>query len=182
MDNPSKYMQREDSEKKKVAMLSLLVALALATNYILFPLWNVKLMDFFVFTAGCLLGPLYGAAAGILVWLVYGTLNPLGFNLFVLAMVAPLESLYGIVGGLLRKYNNNISSTEAALVGLLTTLIYDVVTNGLTGLLFYSGDFALGLKVGAPFALVHEIANTLIFATLAGSVYPRVIGREGWRA
>lgn len=170
-------------QKKKIALLSLLIALTLATNYLLFPFWNVKLMDFLIFTAGFLLGPIYGAAAGILVWLVYGTLNPLGFNLFVLAMVAPLESLYGIGGGLLRKYG--ISPVKAALVGLFVTLIYDVVTNGVTGLLFYGGDFILGLEVGAPFALVHEMANVLIFATLTGLVYPRLrsiaIIKEGRR-
>ncbi len=165
-------MQRLNSQKEKVALLSLLIALALATNYLLFPFWNVKLMDFLVFTAGFLLGPIYGAAAGILVWLVYGTLNPLGFNLFVLAMVAPLESLYGIGGGLLRRYG--ISPIRAALIGLIATLAYDVVTNGLTGLLFYGGDFILGLKVGAPFAFVHEMANVLIFATLTALLYPRL--------
>lgn len=165
-------MQRLSSQKKKIALLSLLIALALATNYMLFPFWNVKLMDFLIFTAGFMLGPVYGAAAGILVWLVYGTLNPLGFNLFVLAMVAPLESLYGIAGGLLRKYG--ISPIRAAVAALLVTLIYDVTTNGLTGFLFYGGDFILGLKVGAPFALVHEMANILIFATLTGLLYSRL--------
>lgn len=165
-------MQRLNSHKEKIALLSLLVALALATNYVLFPFWNVKLMDFLIFTAGFLLGPVYGAAAGVLVWMVYGTLNPLGFSLFVLAMVAPLEGLYGIGGGLLRRYG--ISPIRAALVGLLVTLVYDVVTNGLTGLLFYGGDFILGLKVGAPFALVHEMANVPIFAILTGLLYPRL--------
>ncbi len=157
--------------KKRIAVLSLLVALALATNYMLFPFWNVKLMDFLIFTAGFLLGPIYGAAAGVLVWLVYGTLNPLGFNLFVLAVVAPLETLYGIGGGLLRKWG--ISPTKAAMIGLVATFTYDFVTNGLTGIIFYK-DFLLGLKVGAPFALVHEMANAVIFATLAGLLYPRL--------
>ena len=165
-------MRRVGLHKKKVAILSLLVALALATNYLLFPFWNVKLMDFLVFTAGFLLGPVYGMAAGILVWFVYGTINPLGFNLLVLAMVAPLEALYGIGGGLLRKYG--ISPAKAAFIGLIVTFVYDTVTNGVTGLLFYGGDFMLGIKVGAPFAVIHEMANVLIFGVLTGLLYPRL--------
>ncbi len=168
MDNPSIMM----NQKRKVSTLALLVALALATNYLMFPLWNVKLMDFLVFTAGYLLGPLYGALAGILVWLVYGTLNPLGFNLFVLLMVAPLETLYGIAGGLMRKWK--LSVWMASTLGFIATAAYDVVTNGVTGLLFYGGSFLLGLQVGAPFAIVHEISNLLIFSTLIPLLYPRI--------
>jgi predicted membrane protein len=167
-------------ERRKMAALALFVALALATNFLLYPLWNIKLMDFLVFTTGLFLGPVYGIASGVLVWLVYGTLNPLGFNLLVLAMVIPLEALYGLAGGLIRKWG--FSAWKAGLAGLIVTFIYDFFTNGFTGLLFYGGDFMLGLKVGAPFAIVHETSNLLIFSFLSMMVYPRInrlIGLRG---
>ena len=55
----------------KLSMLIIFTALCLASNYALIGLPQVKIMDFLVFTGGFLLGPVYGAAIGILSWLIY---------------------------------------------------------------------------------------------------------------
>ena len=45
----------------KIAVVAVLIALAIATNYAMISIYNVKLMDVIVFIGGFILGPLVGA-------------------------------------------------------------------------------------------------------------------------
>lgn len=154
---------------KKLAMLAMLVALIVGTDYAMFALPNVKLMDMLVFLTGVWMGPYYGAAAGALSWMVYGTVNPLGFNLVTLLTVVPMEMLYGLIGGLLRK-RFLVTPTEMfwkfGLVALGTTLAYDLVTNAVTGALFYQ-NITIGILTGIPLSMVHILSNFVQFTVLA---------------
>lgn len=165
MDNPSNTVN-------KTAFLAMMVALILATNYAMFGVANVKLMDMLVFLTGFWLGPWYGAAAGVLSWSVYGTFNPLGFSLLTLATVAPMEAVYGVFGGFIGRRVRGPFSLIAwsfSVAGLLTTLAYDVVTNAVTGAIFYSSALT-GVVVGIPFSLVHIASNLVQFSLLAPSL------------
>ncbi len=162
------------------AILAMMVALIVATDYMMFSLPNVKLMDMLVFLTGLWLGPLYGAAAGGMSWAVYGTVNPLGFNLATFATVVPMEMLYGVLGGFLsRRVNRSIPEMAwmFGLVALFATLAYDLVTNAVTGILYYSGvsygslylpSWAEGIVVGIfPFSVSHIVSNFMLFTLLA---------------
>ena len=81
-------------------MVALLSAAAIASNYMLIGVANVKFMDLIVFTAGFIMGPTLGAATGVMVWLVYGTINPFGFSLPILGATMIGEAVYGVAGGL----------------------------------------------------------------------------------
>jgi hypothetical protein len=154
----------------RAATLAMLVALIIGSNYALFALPNVKLMDMLVFLAGFWLGPVYGAAAGALSWLGYGTVNPLGFNLITLATVVPMEMLYGVLGGLLRKRaapNPLDMAWSFGLVALGTTLLYDLVTNAVTGAIWYN-SVVVGIVAGIfPFSVLHVLSNLLLFSVVA---------------
>jgi hypothetical protein len=158
----------------KVAVIAVFCAVSIGTNYALFSLWNVKLMDFIVFVGGFCFGPVVGVSIGLISWSVYGTLNPQGFVLPVLFATMFSETIYGIAGGLLRKGLTGMkeeawrASVLFASVGVLLTLIYDVVTNIVFGL-SAGWNVVFAIVVGfIPFGLVHEISNMFFFGV--GSV------------
>jgi hypothetical protein len=61
---------------RKVAAISMFTALAVATDYAMLPLANVKLMDSIVFVSALAFGLEVGVSVGALTWLVYGEINP----------------------------------------------------------------------------------------------------------
>jgi len=104
LDDPSNdILNGSRTDPRKIAMVALLSAAAIASNYMLIGVANVKFMDLIVFTAGFIMGPTMGAATGVMVWLVYGTINPFGFSLPILAATMIGEAIYGVAGGLYGK-------------------------------------------------------------------------------
>jgi LytS/YehU family sensor histidine kinase len=172
----------------KVAIIVTFCALSIGTNYAMFSLWNVKLMDFLVFIGGFCFGPIVGVLVGLISWAVYGTLNPQGFVLPVLLATMFSETIYGIAGGLLRKGFTDFKKEKTwkasaffAVLGALLTLVYDVITNVVFGLTAgWSVVFAVIVGF-VPFGLVHEISNLVFFGV--GSVpvisaIDKVVGGE----
>lgn len=160
---------------RKIALLALFSAVPMATNYLLLFLPNVKLMDAFVFAAAFTLGWTYGAFSAVIVWLVYGTLNPLGTNPYTLAMVIGGEMLYVAGGALLahgstRALGRASSLLQRSLVfgttGLLLTLGYDIFTNAVTGIVFYGSVLTglLTMNFPLPFGIIHEASNFVFFS------------------
>ncbi len=158
---------------KKVATIAILVSLAIATNYAMMPIYNVKLMDIIVFLGGFCFGPLAGALIGVTSWAVYGTLNPLGFSVPILLATMFSESIYGVAGGLVKKsfigalgeFKKERTSTCVffGTLGFLLTLIYDAITNVVFGYL-YSPSIIVAVIIGfVPFGLVHVISNAFFF-------------------
>jgi len=154
----------------KIAIIATLVALSIATNYVLIGVSNIKLMDFIVFVGGFCFGSIIGASIGVLSWLIYGLINPYGFVPQIWLATMLTESIYGIVGGFLGK---SLASTNFdgqrlklsvffATVGFLPTVLYDLITN-----VVYASSFNVPLVaaifVGAPFTVLHEVANAAIF-------------------
>ncbi len=150
----------------RASVIAVMTAACIVSNYLLIGVFNVKLMDLIVFSSGFLFGPSVGASVGILTWLVYGTLNPYGFSLPILVATSLMESLYGIVGGLLgnrgKKGVGLTSNLKYGIVGFLLTFVYDLVTNIVSGL---SAGIPLrvALITGIPFAIAHEGSNAVFF-------------------
>lgn len=152
----------------QVATVVILVALSIGTNYALAGVLNVKLMDLIAFTGGFLFGPLVGALIGILSWSLYGVLNPNGFvpQIWVATMFS--ETIYGFAGGILRKASVNFDAKKLGhmiflgSLGFLLTLSYDVLTNIAYAQVF-GQSLLVAMVVGAPFTLVHEVSNALLF-------------------
>jgi LytS/YehU family sensor histidine kinase len=169
MDNPSNSMN-----SKQLAIISILVALSIGTNYAMFSLYNVKLMDFIVFVGGFCFGPFVGVFIGVVSWMVYGTLNPLGFSLPIWLSTMFSEPIYGIVGALVRRSlsRNDFGKykkerADACLffgvLGMSLAVVYDVITNIVFG--YVSGwNVVFALIVGfVPFGFVHMMSNAFFF-------------------
>jgi uncharacterized membrane protein len=153
----------------KIAIITILVALSVGTNYALVSFQNVKLMDFITFVGGFLFGPLTGVLVGVFSWSIYGVLNPYGFvpQIWLATMLS--EAIYGVAGGFLRKAHVDfkISLRHTIFmgeVGFLLTLLYDLLTNVAFAEVL-GQNILVAIAVGAPFTLTHEISNALLFGT-----------------
>lgn len=165
IDNPTIRMN-----VRKVALITVLVALSIATNYALVGVNNVKIMDLIVFVGGFLFGPLVGALTGMLSWMIYGAINPYGFvpQIYVATILA--ETIYGLLGGLLGK-KLLASQVEGqglrlslffGIIGFTSTLIYDLATTVVYALVIEIPVIPT-IVMGVPFTLVHELSNTAFF-------------------
>jgi len=158
----------------KLAIITVLVAFSISTNYAMISLSNVKLMDLIVFIGGFCFGPLVGMSIGVISWAVYGTLNPLGFSLPIWLSTMFSEAIYGVAGAAIRKGINQEEFSEFGkervnagiffgILGMLLTFAYDIITNIVFG--YVSGwNILFALIVGlVPFGLVHMLSNALFF-------------------
>ncbi|MFW6117322.1 MAG: ECF transporter S component [Thermoproteota archaeon] len=157
-------------EIHKIALISTLVALCVATNYALVEIPNVKAMDFIVFVGGFCFGPLVGGLIGIFSWAVYGVLNPYGFQLPIWLATMFGESIYGLVGGFLGKKlistDNGVQKTKISflfgVVAFLFTTLYDLFANFVYALT-YGMPILAAIVLGTPFTILHQLSNTAIF-------------------
>jgi len=175
MDNPSKMKL----PIRKISFIGIMTSLCISTNYLMIGIPNVKFMDLFVFISGYIMGSLSGALVGVLTWLVYGTINPYGFNMPTLIATCIGESLYGIFGGLSERFGLKASPESFnagdegfwrenlifGIIGFLLTFTYDLFTNVVTSMVFGIPLLAY-IAVGLPFTLAHEVSNFLIFFLL----------------
>jgi len=159
---------------RKVALIAVLTAVSIGSNYAMVSLYNVKFMDLVVFVSGFCFGPVAGVLVGVFSWAIYGSLNPLGFSLPIWFATMFSESIYGLVGALVRRivsplefgsFRNWRLSTGVffGFLGLFLTFVYDLVTNIVFG--YVSNlDVAFAVVFGfATFGLVHMVSNAFFF-------------------
>jgi hypothetical protein len=160
-----------------IAIVSLFAALAVASNYAMLPLYQVKLMDSLVFIAAYLYGWRAGAGVAAITWMVYGSLNPLGAAGFPLLLILIIgEMVFAVAGSLLSNlWNRSLDFrvgkryiTRGLLLGvtgLLSAFIYDIWTNAIDGLLIYRSVEGIFIRIttGALFMIVHETSDLLLF-------------------
>jgi uncharacterized membrane protein len=179
------------SRTRKVALVAMLTALAVATDYAMLPLANVKLMDSIVFVASLAFGLEVGVSVGALTWLVYGEVNPLGPDGGVLLLVLiGSETVYALLGYFARRFFDPDRTSLPARsllwgsLGLIGAFTYDLITNVVPPLL--AGDSLsaslLFLVPGAPFMLAHEVSDFVFFSAVAPLLYGairKVARRQG---
>ena len=151
----------------KLAQSSLLIALALSTSYILISIPNVKLIDSLVFLASTCLGTSWGVLVASLIWLIYGTINPLGLNPFMLFAVLTGELVFVGAGKMANRFSN-FNPIMLGLLGGASTLAYDLYTNVLVGILIYGSIWAgiMTMNFPYPMGLIHQVSNVIMFATV----------------
>lgn len=156
----------------RTAITAILIAIALVSSYTLIWLPNVKLLDAIVFLISYYFGLRYGLISAIVIRLIYGTFNPYGFELFSLFMVITGELFFVFFGVLFRKITppNNLMKNNGEIFllsffAMLATFLFDFYTNALVGAFWYN-SIILGIIVGIPFGLIHQISNTIIIPML----------------
>jgi uncharacterized membrane protein len=165
---------------RKVATISMFTALAVATDYAMLPLANIKLMDSIVFVSALAFGLEVGVSVSALTWLVYGEINPLGPDggLLLLVLVGS-ETIYAFLGCLVRRSldQDQVGFPTRSLLwgslGLIGAFVYDLITNVAPGLLagMPPGQAVFLLVPGAPFMVAHEVSDFVFFAIVAPLLY-----------
>ncbi len=169
---------------QRIAVISTFTALAVATDYAMLPLANIKLMDAIVFVSALAFGLGVGVSVGSLTWLVYGSVNPLGSAgglLLVILIVS--ETIYAFLGYFAQKLFN---FDEASLptrslfwgsLGLMGAFVYDLNTI-ITPTLIAGVSFPVALASllpAVPFMLAHEISDFVFFAAAAPLLYGAIL-------
>src|SRR5438552_14083496 len=141
-----------DRRSTRVMITAVFTALALATNYALIGIPNVKIMDTLVFILAFVYGLRLGIGVATSIWLVYGFVNPNGVDSFLmLSFLMVGECFYALAGVALRKSfvaRDVVRGTKEyqrlsivfGLVGLLSTFAYDALTN-FGSWIFRTGSF-----------------------------------------
>jgi hypothetical protein len=88
----------------------------------------------------------------------------------------------GLVGGLLKPAQfsgykleaNRSNIAKIALIGFLYTILFDLFTNIVFGLIYYGGNILLAFITGFPFMIIHIVSNTILFALLVLPIYNAV--------
>ncbi len=174
------------SRARKAAAVGALAALAVASGYCLAGVPNIEVMTLVVFASGWVIGTGGGAAAGAIGMFVFTMANPYGAAVPLLAGAqVGCMGLVGACGGLWARAlgsrsaglrGASVSPLALGLLGALLTLVYDLVTNVAIGITF--SQLLPTLAAGVPFALVHVLANALVFA-LAGPYLIRGLASAG---
>jgi hypothetical protein len=158
-----------------VAIVAVFAALAIATDYAMLPLSNIKLMDTIVFVSALVFGLGVGISVGALTWLVYGSVNPLGSagaSLLVILIVS--ETVYAFLGYVARRVSSfdeagvTVRSLFWGSLGLIGAFVYDLNTI-ITPTMLAGVPFKVALASllpATPFMLAHEIADFVFFATV----------------
>jgi hypothetical protein len=191
MQNPPIAPNLFERASTRATLVAVFTALALATNYALIALPNIKLMDALVFIAAFLFGLRLGIGIAVSTWLVYGFVNPYGQADFILlSFLITGECFYALAGAALSKTfvtRDLLSENRAqrrpspvfaysklglvfALVGFQATFAYDLLTNFGTWIFKTNSlyqAFVIGIITGAPFAVLHEVSNIVFFGTVA---------------
>ena len=158
-------------DARKLAKMGIFVALAIALKLPILQIPNVEFFTFVVFSSGYLLGILAGGVVGGLSILIYTVFNPYGFPPLPIALAQVFSMIFiGISGGLIFKAGLVIlvkltNLILMSLVGVVLTLVYDVLTN--LAVAYVVGQFIPVMIAAIPFSLIHIGSNALIFVVLA---------------
>jgi len=177
MDYPSIIgMKIHQLNPRKLSLLTILASLCLAIQLTPRPP-NVEFTSFFTFTVGLIYGVLDGAFFGCFIMFVNGFISPYGFSGLNMPFQMVGMAIAGILGGVYRwRMPERIVSArfciEAAIIGALSALIYDLVTNVGVGLSYVLAGMNLALAMltaiayGVFFSIIHISSNTAVFGIL----------------
>jgi len=168
---------------RQPVLIGLFAGTAVGAGYLLAGVPNVELMTLIVALCGAVVGARQSFFTGAVAAAVYSLGSPYGppVPLMLLAQVLGLGSA-GIIGAwgggrVLDKRNKRQFGRAmiwAALIGLCSTFLYDLLTNlaiiGAWGL-----NWWLVLTGAIPFALLHIASNVAIFASLMPLLVPRLV-------
>ena len=162
---------------RTLALIAIFTSLILASDYVLSPVFNVKLLDTLVFVAAYVFGFRVGASIAILSEFIWGTMNPNGFGGLIIPFLIVGELIYVAAGYTASRVwsIDGISALSARNLFLGATLaicafLWDLETNLASGLLEGARtlvQYVPFLIAGIPFAIPHELSDFAFGALLA---------------
>ena len=155
----------------KLTLIANFIALGVALGYALALIPNVELVTFTIFLGGYSMGWREGAFIGLVTEFIYSNFNiygPAPFHVLTGQIIGMM--LAGIAGGLMRFVVQPApmrlwGRLLLATTGILVTMCFDFLTT-IGDVILADGhmDFFIARIVqGAPYYIIHPIANGLIF-------------------
>ncbi|MBD3168707.1 MAG: hypothetical protein GF307_04435 [candidate division Zixibacteria bacterium] len=163
----------------KVILAGLFAALAIALNYLLIYIPNVKLFNLVIFVAGLFGGIYAGILSGAVASAIYSIFNPYNAGTFpplpMLFAQIFCMALIGAAGGLtarLRIFETGalIIALKAGAIGAVLAILYNMIVTAAGAYLF--GALKEAFVVGIPFMAINVGVNTIIFAVLMPLIVP----------
>jgi hypothetical protein len=169
---------------RTIVLSSSLIAFSVACGYaklLLFPyLFFVELFTVAVFLSGTLAGPAWGLWIGGVARLVFSVANPYGPpHPWILVAQVIGGALVGAIGGLARPWllqapeSSRMFRARLAILlacAVLSTILYDALTNIAQGIAF--GSFTVAIALGVLPALQHLASNLVIFGLIGNLAIP----------
>ncbi len=176
---------------RDVALVAAFSALAVASDFALADLPNVKLVDPIVFSVAFVFGLGMGVYVGVLSELLWGVLSPWGFGGYIIPFTVGGEVLYAVAGWAASRVwreESGIFGARNLYLGAVLALcafFWDLETNAGTALIsFWPAMTLQGLVatevLGIPMSLTHEVSDLVTVAVLV----PLIIfyASRRWRA
>jgi riboflavin transporter FmnP len=187
LDNPARL-----ADVRKVALVPVLSALIVGSDFALAPYPDVKLLDVVVFLTAFLFGFRLGGVVAIVSEGVWSFVSPWGTAGVLMPFLVGGELFFAAAGWWASKVWSDRSkaaqnSVFIAALMLICAFAWDFETNLATALVVSWPTTTLPIVLawqvsGIPFALIHETADFglgLLFAPAAILLIPRVLGRKG---
>jgi len=156
----------------KIARMGIFIALAIVLKYVLPQVPNVEPISFVVFSSGYILGAVQGGVVGLLTIFVCSVFSPYGMAPLPILIAQVISMTFvGLAGGMIAKLawflgpNMTANLLTVGAVGLVVTLVYDLLTN--LAVAYMVGQLMPVLIGGVAFSLIHIISNTIMFAALS---------------
>lgn len=178
---------------RRITLIAVFTSLAIATDYAMTPIYNVKLEFTLVFASAYAFGFKIGATIAILTELIWGIISPNGFGGLIIPFLVGANIIYALAGwsasnvwGYQIKPVSELNIFFGSIMAICAFL-WDSFTNFGTALL----DFGLRITVtkflaieafGIYFMISHELGDFIIGSALAPMIityFLRVFGREG---
>ncbi len=163
----------------KITLTGLFAALAVALNYALIAIPQVKLFNLVIFSAGYFAGMRAGALAGGVAAAIYSIFNPYNLGMFpplpLLATQVIAMSAIGAVGGYGKESGffeakKSMQMLKAGAVGLILSVFYNIVVTASGAYLF--GTFKEAFIVAIPAMLLNVASNVVVFVFLFPLIIP----------
>jgi len=167
-------MEKESSEyriplSRQVAIVSNMTALALLGNYSLASIPNVEFASVVIFITALVFGSKIGTWCALSTSIIYASINPWGPFIPQIWVTQLIGWVYvDVAGSMISKkmsipYERSAGPKELFIIGVVLTLIFDLVTNMGYSLVF-NVPYYLAIILGLPFMLVHTLSNGIIMA------------------
>lgn len=176
---------------REIAIVAAFSALAVASDFALTDLPNVKLVDPIVFSVAFVFGLEMGVYVGVLSEAIWGTLSPYGFGGYIIPFLVVGEVSYALAGWaasrIWREHSSRVSSRNLFFGAMLAicAFAFDLESQAGTALIAFwpsvtVADLVVTELNGITFMLAHELSDLATGAVLVPLIifYATRFGRQ----
>jgi hypothetical protein len=163
---------------QRIAVIAIFTSLAIATDYAMAPIYNVKLVFTLIFASSYSFGFKVGASIAILTELIWGTISPSGFGGLIIPFLVGANIIYAVAGwGASKVWGHQIKPVSElnlffGSIMAICAFLWDTVTNFGTGIIEVWPHVTITKllateALGIPFMIAHELGDFVMGTALA---------------